>query len=237
MFLKETEICNYADDTTIYACDPDIENVIMHLENDALKITEWFPNNFMKLNEDKCHLMIFGAKGNNKISIKIGEACVKESKEENPLGITFDRSLSFKQHVTALCKKAGQKIHALARISRYMDTEKLQQVMRAFVTSQSSYCPLAWMFYDRTLDHRINRTQERALRIAYKDYGNDFGLLLEQTKSVAIHVRNLQLLMTEMYKTKFNLNPPFMKGIFMERNISYNLRRGNDAQLPKVRTT
>ena len=109
MFLEETEICNYADDTTIYACGPDIENVIMHLENDALKITEWFPNNFMKLNEDKCHLMIFGAKGNNEISIKIGEACVKESKEEKLLGITFDRSLSFKQHVRTLCKKAGQK--------------------------------------------------------------------------------------------------------------------------------
>ena len=118
-----------------------------------------------------------------------------------------------------------------------MDTEKLQQVMRAFVTSQYSYCPHVWMFYDRTLDHRINLTQERALRIAYKDYGNHFGLLLKQTKSVAIHVRNLQLLMTEMYKTKLILNPPFMKGIFMERNISYNLRRGNDAQLPKVRTT
>ena len=47
MFLEETEICNYADDTTIYACGPNIENVIMHLENDALKITEWFPNNCM----------------------------------------------------------------------------------------------------------------------------------------------------------------------------------------------
>ena len=93
------------------------------------------------------------------------------------------------------------------------------------------------MFYDRTLDHRINRVQERALRIAYKDYGSVFGLLLEQTKSVPIHVRNLQLLMTEMYKTKSDLNPPFMKDIFMERNISYNLRHGSDAQLPKVRTT
>ena len=62
MFLEETENCNYADDTTIYACGPNIENVIMHLENDALKITEWFPNNCMKLHEDKCHLMIFVAK-------------------------------------------------------------------------------------------------------------------------------------------------------------------------------
>ena len=91
---------------------------------------------------------IFGAKGSNEISITIGETCVKESTEENLLGITFDQSLSFKQHVRALCKKTGQKLHALARISRYMDTEKLQQLMRAFILSQFSYCPLVWMFYD-----------------------------------------------------------------------------------------
>ena len=69
------------------------------------------------------------------------------------------------------------------------------------------------MFYDRTLNHRINHIHERALRIAYKDYENDFGFLLEQSKSVPIHVRNLQLLMTEIYKTKCGLNPPFMKEI------------------------
>ena len=200
MFLEETEICNYADDTTIYACGPNIENVIMHLENDALKITEWFPNNCMKLNEDKCHVMIFGAKGSNETTIKIGEARVKESTEENLLGITFDQSFSFKQHVKALCKKACQKLHALARISRYMDTEKLQRLMRAFVLSHFSYCPLVWMFYNRALNHGINHIHERALRIAYKDYENDFGFLLEQSKSVPIHVRNLQLLMTEIYK-------------------------------------
>ena len=129
MFLEETKICNYADDTTIYSCGPRIETVIAHLEHDAFKITEWFPNNCMNLNEDKCHLIIFGAKGDNQITIKIGEACVKESSEENLLGITFDRSLSFKGHVKTLCRKAGQKLHALARISCYMDTDKLQQLM------------------------------------------------------------------------------------------------------------
>ena len=64
---------------------------------------------------------------------------------------------------------------------------------------------------------------ERALRIAYKDYENDFGSLLEQSISVPIHVRNLQSLMTEIYKTKCCQNPPF-KEIFMQRNISYSLR-------------
>ena len=63
-------ICNYADNTIIYACCPSIQGVIKNLENDALKKTEWFPNNYMKLNEGKCHLMIFGAKEKYEISIK-----------------------------------------------------------------------------------------------------------------------------------------------------------------------
>ena len=118
-----------------------------------------------------------------------------------------------------------------------MDTEKLQRLMRAFVLSHFSYCPLVWMLYDGALNHRINHIHERALRIAYKDYENDFGFRLEQSKSVPIHIRNLQLLMTEIYKTKGGLNPPFMKEICMQRNISYSLRYGDDAPVLKVRTT
>ena len=96
--------------------------------------------------------MVFGARGGNEITIKIGEACVKESMGEN-LGITFDQSLSFKEHVKTLCIKACQKLHALARFSCYMDTEKLQHLMRAFVLSHFSYCPLVWIYYDRTTNH------------------------------------------------------------------------------------
>ena len=93
------------------------------------------------------------------------------------------------------------------------------------------------MFYDRAMKHRINHVHERALRIANKDRRNDFGYFLEQSDSVPIHVRNLQLLMTKIFETKSHLNPPFMKDIFQERNMNYSLRHGNDAQIPKVRTT
>ena len=87
------------------------------------------------------------------------------------------------------------------------------------------------MLHDRTLNHKINHAHKRAMGIAYKDCKNDFGSLLGQSNSVSIHTRNLQLLMTEIFKTKFDLNPPFMKDFFTERG------NGNDAQLPKARTS
>ena len=167
MFLEETKVCNLADDAAIYACDPKIEAVIAYLEHDILKLTKWFLNNFMKLNEDKYHLMFFGRRGVNEITLKIGEARVKDFADENLLGITFDQSLSLKKHVKTLCRQAGQKLRAFALVFSYMDTEKLKYLMRAFVITYFSYCPLLWMFYDRTMNHGINHFLERALNIAY----------------------------------------------------------------------
>ena len=55
----------------------------------------------MKLNEDKCQLMVFADNVNN-VSINIGSPKINESTEENLLGVIFDKELSFKQQVKSL---------------------------------------------------------------------------------------------------------------------------------------
>ena len=51
MGLTDTEVCNYADDTTLYACNKSLQNVVNSLERDTQKIITWFPDNYMRLNE------------------------------------------------------------------------------------------------------------------------------------------------------------------------------------------
>ncbi len=234
--IQETDICNYADDTTIYTCDMRLENVISRLENDSKIIIEWFGNNYMKLNEDKCHFMIFGERTNQEVNINIGSCAVTNSKEEKLLGVLIDANLSFEKHISNICQKAGNKLFALSRMSAYLGTDKLRLLMRAFVTSQFQYCPLVWMFHSRKMNNKINRLHERALRIAYKDYSSSFATLLEKDRSVTVHEKNMQLLMTEMFKTINNLNPPFMNEIFLQRSSAYNLRNINTFMVPKVNT-
>ena len=134
------------------------------------------------------------------------------------MGVTFDKKLSFTKHVEDLCKKADQKLHALARLSNYTDPVKLQLLMDAFINSQFNYWPLVWRFHDRTINSKLKKIRERALRIVCKDSGNDFVNNLNS--SVTPRKRNLQLLMIEILKTKNDLNPNFMKDIFAE-NDSY----------------
>ena len=79
--------------------------------------------------------------------------------------------------------------------------------MKTFIESQFNYCPLLWMFCSRTLNNKINKLQERALRVVYKSDNLTFQQLLEKDKSFTIHERNLQKLAVEMYKVKNDISP------------------------------
>ena len=116
-------------------------------------------------------------KGPQKL-IKINETVICSSKAEKLLGILIDNKLTFDQHVSNLCVKANQKLHALSRISSYMSTKKRKLIMNSFITSQFGYCPLVWMFHSRELNNRINRIHERSLRIVYNDKQSTFHELL-----------------------------------------------------------
>ena len=53
---------------------------------------------------------------------------------------------------------------------------------------------------------------------------------------LSLSQRILQLLVTEIYRTRMNLNPPFMKEVFVEREIHYNLRVTNSIYAHRPRT-
>ena len=170
----------------------------------------------MRLNREEWHFMVFGDQRND-LTLQIETTPVVESREQKLQGITVDKKLTFKTHVESLCKKANQKLHALSRISCYLSTEQLKLKRKTFILSQFNYCPLVWMFSDRTLDNKINRIHEKALRNASQNKTADFNTLLLESNPVLIHKRHLQLLIIEVYKTVQNINPSFMKEILYKR--------------------
>ena len=96
--------------------------------------------------------------------------------------------------------------------------------MNAFITSQFSYAPVVWMFHSRKQNHHINRIQERALRVVYKDYDSSFDELLEKENSYKTHDRNLQKLVAEIFQVKMSLGPEIMKESFEIVELPHALR-------------
>ena len=143
----------------IYICDIFFD-IIECVEKSTNSLLNLFRENHMKGNAEKCHLLV---STDESCTAKIEYFSIKNSTEEKLLGVKFDSNLFLKIHVTSLCKKASQKLHALARIPHYMDLNKRRNLMKAFTTSQFSYCPQIWMFHSRNLNKKINRKHERAL--------------------------------------------------------------------------
>ena len=225
-------VCNFADDTTLTACSVSIKDLLHELEDNALSAIVWFENNYMQLNQSKCHFLTCGTPEH--LWVRVGDERIWESQNEKLLGVTVDKQLSFDLHLKTLCKKTNQKVSALARIVPFLPFHKRHLIMKTFIESQFSYCPLVWMYCSRTMNTKINRIHERALRLVYQDYASTFEELLMQDNSLCFHHRNIHQVAIEMYKVKNDLSPQFMKDIFNE--IVRETRSGTTFSRPNVKS-
>ena len=72
--------------------------------------------------------------------------------------------------------------------------------------SQFSYCRLTWMCHSRKINNQINKLYECALRLVYNDKIS--------IKSLTIHERIIQVLLTVIFKVKSGVGSKIMTESF-----------------------
>ena len=194
---------------------------------------KWLTDNLLKANQEKSHFLTNSAQ---EIQINIGGMAISNSKCEKFLRIHIDSKLTIEPHVRCLCKKASQKPNAFARITCSLKFDQRKLLLNAFITSQFSYAPVAWMFHNRKLNNHINRIHERALTIVYQDHNSTFEEPLAKDDSVKIHDRNLQRLLIEIFKVKMKLAPEIVNEVFDIIESPYPLRSELRFKLRNIRT-
>ena len=146
LFIKMSDICNFADDNTLYVCDNTIEKVMEKLKIDLLNLNKWFSDNSLVANPSKFQLMFLGTKDYNNLSLDIDNSTVSATVEVELLGITIDNKLSFSSHIKKICKNANNKLCAIIRLRNYLSLSQTKLLINSYVLSNFSYCPLLWMF-------------------------------------------------------------------------------------------
>ena len=135
----------------------------------------------MKANPAKCH---FICSRNVKVKINVGNQRICNSPCEKLLGVRFDSKPTFGAHINDICKKAGLKLKALARITLYMDLNKKRLLLNALFMSQFNFCQLVWMCHNRTKINKIDKFHERFLCLICNDKKSSFEELLKISSSV-----------------------------------------------------
>ena len=233
--LKGVDICNFEYGATPYFCDSNLKSVLETLEHNSELAFAWFEVNYMKLNADKCHLLISGNK-NEQMWAKLDRNIVWESKDVKLLGITLDNNLKFDKHVSNICSKANKNLSALTRVAKFLPFKKRCILFKAFIESQFKYCPLVWMFHGRQTNDKINKLHEMALRIVYNETITSFEELLIKDKTLTIQHQNIQSLAIEMYRAVNNLPGGHLREFFVRNSHNYNLRSRSELTVPSINT-
>ena len=83
----------------------------------------------MILNPGKSYLMSIGKDAHDEDVFYYDNLTLKNSNEEEILGVIIDRKLTFHQHIKKMCRKAGQKLSTLLRLFQYLDTNKRKTLL------------------------------------------------------------------------------------------------------------
>ena len=136
--IKKFEVCNFADDNTLYSVGKNIKNVISDLKADLVGVVEWFKIHSMIANPEKFQFIVLGNQDEDKRSfdIHINNVKIKNSNEVTLLGIKFDKNQTFEKHISELYRTASYKLHTLGRIRKYFTVEKAKLLSNAFMNSQ-----------------------------------------------------------------------------------------------------
>ena len=233
LVLKNTDFASYADDNTIYDMGDSINDVIASLQGSSEKLFQWFSDNQLKGNTDKCHLIV---SSDDPTEMKVGESVIKNNTGEKLLGINIDNKLTFDEHISGLCKKAAKQLRALARVASYMSLPKKKLLLNSFFNAQFNYYPLIWTLHSRSNNNNIKHLHERCFRIVYQDKQSSYENLLVKDGTVSMHHRNIQSLPIEMYKIKNDLSTEILSNVFTQRTQNhYRFRNASDFQIPFLR--
>ena len=230
------DVTNYADDTTPFDCSKDLNDLKAKLEIDSSNAIHWFKNNYMKLNTDKCKVIIAGQK-DHQVSIRIGESEILEQNKVDLLGIELDNELTFSDYLNKQIGKANSKLYSIIRFKSFLNFNQKKVLLSSFVHSHFRYSPLVWMFQSRKINSKIDKVHKKALRLLYDDDESTFEELLKRDEGFTVHETNIQKLMLEMFKAKNKIEPNLLQGIFEENEYKGpTLRSSKSFKKPNVRT-
>ena len=237
LFIENCTLYNYADDNSVSYSSTTLQHVLSNLRIDCKIAIDWFEENGMKANPNKFQFMILSPNATDDIELKLDRNTILSSERYvKTLGVTINYRLTFYDHISACCLKAARQLNALARISKYLDIKSKKIIFNSFITSNFEYCPLVWHFCGKTNNQKLEKIQERSLRILHDTFELTYEELLHKNGSSSLLLYRLKLFIIETYKSFHHMNAECLHDLFQLNHTTYETRSHKLIQ-PKRKTT
>lgn len=174
-FINNLSACVQFSESLLFADDFKIFKTVstysdcQQLQCDVDSITQWFKNNRMSLNINKCHVITFTRKINPIIfNYSIEGSLLKRKNECRDLGVRLQSNLMFGNHYNDIVNKAYRALGFIIRNTKYFKRiESVARLYNALVRPHLEYASIIWAPQAEMNSNLIEKVQKRFLRYLY----------------------------------------------------------------------
>ena len=135
-----------------------------------------------------------------------------------------------------MCMKAAWQLNFLQRLSKFLSAETRLLIFKSFIQSNFNLCPVVWHFCSKASTDKLEKLQNRALRIVFNEYTSSYESLLSKRNLSTLHMNRLRCIATEIYKCINNITPEYLRDLVEVKQAKYSFRYENTIRIPTVRT-
>ena len=193
-------------------------------------------HNRMKLNADKTEAILFSHRphlGQQNIhSSNIDSEEILFSESVRDLGVVLNSRLSFKQHVSRVCRTAYYELRRIGSIRRYLTCEATEVIIKACVLSRLDYCCSLLIGASQALILPMQRVQNAAARMVLKaSYREPCTPLLHQLRWLPVSERIKYRVACLCFQFFLGSLPTYLSETLEVYSPPRALRSSNDSRL------
>jgi hypothetical protein len=165
----------YADDSQLFVSfsDKTSSSSLENLSACLHEIQSWMCNNKLALNASKTEFLLLGTpcqlnKFDNINSVSFDDILIAREESVRNLGIIFDKSMSFDNHINHICKITHMQIRDIRRVRDVVPKSALIPLANALVTSRLDYCNSLYNGIAKTNLQKLQRIQNSIARAITK---------------------------------------------------------------------
>ena len=240
--LNYLSCIQFADDTTLYYADKNLDVLKCCVEHDLNIILDWFRANSLTLNVQKTNFLLFAPdKRKHALYLNVDKVTICPSNNTKFLGVILDDKLEWTEHVKSILTKMKRNYNLMRLGANLLSKHSLKIVYYAHVYSHLSYCISIWGSMTsvrqitklkiqqdkcmRLIDSRLTTDQ---VYVKYKILQLDHLIDLELCKmGFKLRLNELPVNLLDTFKSD-------SKGDSLEKTHRYNTRQKNEPNLPST---
>lgn len=234
--LKYCSMKLFADDSLIYICGKNSEDMCAKLNEDLKRLDIWLKMNKLKVNVNKTKYMKFGM--NDNIDVRMDNeplVCVESIKY---LGCVIDKKLNLKEHANHICAKISKKVYFFSRIRKNLTLNASTVLYNAIILPHFNYCSTLLFGSNADVKQRLQRLQNKSMRIILRlNVYTPIRVLLECLCWMNVKQKLMFDAMIFIFKLRNDMLPEYLSDGLVEVAAvqPYSLRNGTNLRPERCR--